>query len=489
MQFSASHGSYEQLEGDVYIVPVLADGSTGAAGSDVNQELDGYIAELYQNGDITGKADEVTPLYLSRAKGVNRVVLIGLGAAHELTDEVVRSAFAKAMKHAQAMPAKTAALFVPDGDYAAAVTEGAALAMYAFNAFKAAEEETTLTECTIVGTDGKQVDTGVARGKAYAAAIATARDLVNRPPNDLTPEALAEFAQSLAADYENVTVDVHDEAWAEAQGMGAFLAVARGARTKPRFIQVDYRGAGDAAPYVLVGKGVTFDSGGLSLKTGAGMMTMKGDMAGAATVLATLQAAATLKLPINVTVLVPALENMPDGDAFRPGDVITARNDVTIEVLNTDAEGRLALADALSYASTLEPRAVIDVATLTGAVARALGRGVAAGLFGNDDGLITELEIAAVDAGEQVWELPIFPQHRKEIESTISDIKNIGSATGGASSAAAFLEHFVSYDWAHLDVAGMTFAGKASNSYTPVGATGYGVRTLIEFLRSKAGVA
>lgn len=485
MQFSVFDGSYEQLEADVYIVPLLADGSIGTAGSDVNEDLDGYISELYHNGDITGKTDEVTSLYLTRLK---RVIVVGLGAADELTSEGVRGAFAKAVKQAKAMPVKTAALFVPDGDYAAAVTEGAALAMYAFNAFKTAEEA-TLVHCTVVGPETEKLRAGVARGEAYAQAIATARDLVNRPPNDLTPEALAAFAQTLAKSFENVSVTVHDEAWAEAQGMGAFLAVARGASTKPRFIEVNYRGAGDNGSYVLVGKGVTFDSGGLSLKTGAGMMTMKGDMAGAATVLAALQAVAALQLPVNVTALVPALENMPDGDALRPGDIVTARNDVTIEVLNTDAEGRLALADALSYASTFDPLAVIDVATLTGAVARALGRGVAAGLFGNNDGLITELEVAAVDAGEQVWELPIFPQHRKEIAGTISDIKNIGSATGGASAAAAFLERFVDYDWAHLDVAGMTFSDKAGNSYTPVGATGYGVRTLIEFLRSKAGAA
>lgn len=486
MQFSTSHGSYDQLNADVFIVPFLADGDPGLAGRDVNWELDGYLSALYNDGDITGKANEITTLHLDRPGRVSRFIVVGIGEADDLASEVVRAAFAKAVAKAKTMPVRTAALFVPNGDYAAAVTEGAALATYSFDQYKK-EEEHTLAECIVVGASGEGLREGVARGEAYAKAITAARDLVNRPPNDLTPEALAEFARSLSGSDNNVSVQVHDETWAEEQGMGAFLAVARGASTKPRFIEVHYRGRSSGKPYVLVGKGVTFDSGGLSLKTGAGMMTMKGDMAGAATVLAAVQAAAALRLQINVTALVPALENMPDGNAFRPGDVVKARNDVTIEVLNTDAEGRLALADALSYASTFEPQAVIDVATLTGAVARALGRGVAAGLFGNDDGLITELEVAAIDAGEQVWELPIFPQHRKEIRGSISDIKNIGSATGGASSAAAFLEHFIDYDWAHLDVAGMTFSDTASNAYTPAGATGYGVRTLIEFLRSKAG--
>src|SRR5690625_1555344 len=207
MQFSVFDGSYEQLEADVYIVPLLADGSIGTAGSDVNEDLDGYISELYHNGDITGKTDEVTPLYLTRLK---RVIVVGLGAADELTSEGVRGAFAKAMKQAKAMPVQTAVLFVPDGDYAAAVTEGAALAMYAFNAFKTAEEA-TLVHCTVVGPETEKLHAGVARGEAYAQAIATARDLVNRPPNDLTPEALAAFAQTLAKSFENVSVTVHDE--------------------------------------------------------------------------------------------------------------------------------------------------------------------------------------------------------------------------------------------------------------------------------------
>ncbi|MEZ4484379.1 MAG: leucyl aminopeptidase [Syntrophotaleaceae bacterium] len=307
-----------------------------------------------------------------------------------------------------------------------------------------------------------------------------ARDLVNEPGNVKSPAFLAEQAQVMAEEL-GLQCTVLDRPALEQEGLGALLGVAQGSIREPRLIVMHYRGAGDERPIALVGKGVVFDSGGISLKPGEKMDQMKMDMAGGAAVLGTLQAAARMQLPVNLVGIVPAVENMPSGSAIRPGDILTSLAGRTIEVLNTDAEGRLILADALTYAKRFEPREVIDLATLTGACIIALGHHAAA-LLGNHQGLLRQLQKAGEQSGERCWQLPLWDDYGEQIKSEVADLKNIGGRPAGTITAAAFLQHFAKdFRWAHLDIAGTAWQEKGSD-YRPAGATGFGVRLLIEHL-------
>ena len=324
---------------------------------------------------------------------------------------------------------------------------------------------------------------GAAAAEAVARGVALARDLVNRPPNVAGPAHLADTARAVAERH-GLRIEVGDRAWAQQRSMGAFLAVAQGSRNEPAFIVLEHNPeATDLPTVVLVGKGVTFDSGGLSLKTHEGMIPMKSDMGGAAAVLGAMQAAAALELPLHLVGICPCVENMPDGAAYRPSDVLVASNGVSIEVLSTDAEGRLALADALAHAQSFRPDAVIDLATLTGSCVVALGKGVAAGVFSNDEALGRRLERAGTATHERVWPLPLYDDYRESIDSKIADIQNAGARDGGVGTSAAFLKEFVAYPWAHLDIAGMVLRDRA-DGYRPAGATGFGVRLLVETLRN-----
>jgi leucyl aminopeptidase len=322
------------------------------------------------------------------------------------------------------------------------------------------------------------------RGQAVAAAQNYARELAVRPGNIVNPRYLADEASRLGEEL-GLRVTVLDAAGIGTEGMEALLAVAAGSDEEPRFIILEYSGAADARPLVLVGKGVTFDAGGLSLKTAQSMESMKHDMSGAAAVLGSLQAIAQLGLPAHVVGIIPAVENLPSGHALRPGDVIKSRSGKMIEVLNTDAEGRLILADALSYAARYEPDAMVDIATLTGACVVALGH-EATGLMASDQGLAGELQAAADRAGERVWPLPLWEEYRELIKSEIADIKNTGGRAAGTITAAMFLREFAgSVPWAHLDIAGTAWAEKAG-PYQPVGPTGVGVRLFTEWVRGRA---
>jgi leucyl aminopeptidase len=321
--------------------------------------------------------------------------------------------------------------------------------------------------------------------------VCAARDLANTPASDLTPVELADRATELLGSRPDVSVEVWDEARLGAERMNGLLSVGRGSSHPPRLVRADYRpaGADDAPLVVLVGKGITFDSGGLSLKTADGMVAMKTDMSGAACVLSTLAAAADLEVAVRVTALAALAENMPGPDAMKPGDVLTTRSGQTIEVLNTDAEGRLVLSDALTLATELDPDVVIDVATLTGAAAVALGTGVAP-VFSNREELVASLRAAGGRAGERLWPLPMPDDYRDHIESDVADMKNTGRAgQAGAISAAMLLARFVGdTPWAHLDIAG-TGRSTESAGYLSKGSTGFGIRTLLEFLRTYEGLA
>jgi len=280
-------------------------------------------------------------------------------------------------------------------------------------------------------------------------------------------------------------VNVLDRAGIEAEGLAGLATVGRSSANEPRFIVLEHRKGGDEAPpVVLVGKAVTFDSGGISIKPSGGMEDMKFDMSGGAAVLGTMQAVGALDLALNVVALVPATENLPGGDAFKPGDVLKLHSGKTVEIVTTDAEGRLILADALSYAKRYEPAAVIDCATLTGACHVALGDH-ASGLMGNDEALIAEVQTAGEASGERAWHLPLFKEYTEQIKGNTADLRNSGGRYGGALTAGAFLKEFVDYPWAHLDIAGIAYYGKQMNAYTPKGASGAPARLLVEFLRGR----
>ena len=487
MKISVQHGSIESVEADTVIVGyferVSAPGGSAAA---IDQALGGAVADVIAAGDASGELGHTTILYPRGVIPAARVVLVGLGPANVFDEEAVRVAAASAARRARELGAAQVASVVHGagiggldvGAAAQATVEGTRLGLYRY------DDDAGLTAFTLVERDEDKivaVEDGTRWGEAVAEGVQLARDLIRRPANVATPEHLAEIARSLAKDH-GFAVTVGDRAWAEEQGMGAFLAVAQAAGHEPRFIVLEHDPSrGREAPIVLVGKGVTFDSGGLSIKGRQGLEGMKEDMAGAAAVLGTMRAIGRLRSPRRVVALVPATENVIDALGFRPSDVVEAANGTTIEIISTDAEGRLLLADALVHASQYTPRVVVDVATLTGAIETALGK-LASGLFTNDDALAAGLQAAADRTRERVWRMPLWEEYRADLSSDVADTKNSsGVAKGGACVAAAFLERFTDYPWAHLDIAGVRSAEK-TDGYRVKGPTGFGVRLLVDWI-------
>ena len=370
-------------------------------------------------------------------------------------------------------------------DSVQAVTEGLLLASYQFDKFKSEKEGTILKEASIIFEKSDEcIEQGIAEGIIVSEGVFAARDFVNDPANHITPKNFAERIKEMSEKNE-MAVKIYDKKEMEQLGMGCLLAVAQGSRNEPRLIVVEYRGSKDSDFYALVGKGVTFDSGGISLKPEKGMMEMKGDMAGGAAVAGAINVIAKLKLPINVTAVIPCVENMPSGEAMRPGDVLLSMSGKTVEVFSTDAEGRLILADALTFISEKKPKMIIDLATLTGSCVVALGYNVA-GLFGNYSTLLEKIFESGGRTDERIWQMPLYKESSKAIKSEIADIKNMGHDYGGAgsSTAAAFLKEFVGdTPWAHIDMAG-TFWAKEDDKINRKGATGWGVRLLVDFFRN-----
>ncbi|HEX3623751.1 MAG TPA: leucyl aminopeptidase [Acidimicrobiales bacterium] len=415
-------------------------------------------------------------------------IALGVGEPDKVTAETLRKAAAAFVRSAWrdetgALTLLAAAPADLDPALAAqAVAEGASLAAYRFTRYKADPKPSRMESIAVVGT-GDAAGHGLARGARVAAAVALARDLVNEPAKAMTPRRLAEVAAELA-EAEGLSLQVLDEVAIVAEGLGGLAGVASGSDEPPRLIELVYDPPDPIGAVALVGKGITFDSGGLSIKTAEGMETMKTDKSGAAAVLAAMSVIAALAPPVKVIAIVPATENMPGGGAVKPGDVLTIRNGKTVEVLNTDAEGRLVLADGLSLAVEAGVDAIIDVATLTGACIVALGRKVA-GLMGNHAGWMDQVSRAAARAGEDVWPLPLPEEYRKQIDSDVADIKNIsGGRYGGALTAGLFLREFVAdVPWVHLDIAGPA-RSEDDEGYFRKGGTGFGVRTLVEAVLS-----
>ena len=430
-----------------------------------------------------------------------RVLLVGLGEREKWTTERARQLGAvvgqkvRELKQASfSMPLLGADAGLDSTSVAQALTEGLILGLYRFDSFKTLPDERVpavqIEQITLV-VEGETaaVAAAVKWARSLAAGVALTRDLGNNPPMVATPTYLATTAQRIASDHA-MTCVIFDHDQQVELGMGGLLGVAKGAKEPAKFIVLEHGNAEPNKPtVVLVGKGITFDSGGISIKTAENMDKMKMDMQGAGAVLGTMEAVGRLRLPIHVVALVAASENMLGSDAYKPGDILTAMNGVTIEILNTDAEGRLVLADALAYAQKYSPTAIIDLATLTGACVVALGS-YAAGAMGNNPELMNRVKQAAEVSGDRVWELPLWDEYKSQVRSDIADIKNTGGRNGGAITAAGFLSHFVGdFPWVHLDIAGVAWTEDQPKDYNPKGATGYGVRLLTELLREWSGVS
>jgi leucyl aminopeptidase len=462
----------------------------GAAAA-IDRALDGAITRLIKQGDIKGKLNEMTLLHSLGRLPAGRVLVVGLGKKAELTPNRVRGAVAEACRYLRGKNVTSAVTAVlgagvnriGTGAAVQAVTEGALLGLYSFRRHISREQNSfgEIKELRIAGRGRTALVRAIERGRIAAEAANRARDMVNEPSNFMTPSDMAEAARSLAGEF-GLGIEVFERDRMEELGMGGLLGVSRGSQQPPKFIVLSYKGNdSDTIDLALVGKGITFDSGGIDIKPSEAMHEMKGDMAGGASVMAALTALAQLKPKINVTGLIPATENLPSGNAMKPGDIISAMNGKTIEVLNTDAEGRLILADALSYAKKLGARAIIDIATLTGACHVALGD-VCSGAFTNDQRLADRLIAAGRETGELLWQLPMYDEYKEQLKSDIADIKNIGGRYGGAISAAKFLAEFIDgTPWVHLDIAG-TYYTDREKGYIVKGATGIPVRTLVEYI-------
>jgi len=492
MKIRLAKGTWDSIECDALIVPLFEDEEKNerAFTTALDEKLDGLLSELKSTEEWTSKAGQISVIYRPSQLRTDRLILLGAGKRKSYDAQAIRTLIMQAVRTVKSYKLKRVAVYrrsqVEPALAAQAVVEGVVMATYSGDDYKTEDKAKNFIEEVLFVTELDQglakVEEAMKRGEIVAQATNLARRLANEPGNRLTPSVLAQTAAEIAEKY-GLEIEVLGEPEMEEKQMGAILAVARGSDEPARFIVLRHFGApeGEANPIVLVGKGVTFDSGGLSLKSAKSMEQMKFDKAGACTVLGAMQAIAQLQVKKNVVGLIPAVENLPSGRAQRPGDVVRSMSGKTIEVLNTDAEGRLILADALCYGRQLQPEYMVDIATLTGAIVIALGR-LRAGLFSNNDELCQKLLQASERSGEKFWRLPLDEDYRRAIKSQIADIKNVGGRWGGAIIAAKFLEEFVEdVPWCHIDMAGVDLFKENQELKGP---TGFGVRTLVEMVSS-----
>jgi leucyl aminopeptidase len=464
----------------------------------LNTLFKGNLDAFIHSNDFKGNQNELQLTYLKNDSRSNRLLVVGVGRSKEITTDKLRRAYAVAAKKVKKLKFRTLAFELPDLTYikniiglsineiVQAITEGIFLSQYSFNKYITKNETETVEEI-IFFTDSpkyvKEINDAIKLGHTISDAVFVARDLGNEPSNQLTPGKFAEHVKKLSVKA-NYTVTVFDEKKIKQLNMGGVIGVSQGSVNPPKFLILQYFGnLKSDKPIVLVGKGVTFDSGGISLKPAGGMEAMKMDMCGAAAVVGAFESVSRLNLKVNVIGLIPLVENMPDGNAMRPGDIIKGYSGISIEVANTDAEGRLILADALAYAANYKPKAVIDIATLTGAAVVTFGH-LITGMMGNDNDLKKKLFAAGERTYERLWELPLYEEYEKLMKSDVADIKNIGAARqAGTIMGGIFLKKFVgdSYPWVHLDVAGTAMVPEPSE-YNSKDATGFGVRLFTDFL-------
>jgi leucyl aminopeptidase len=460
----------------------------------IDRALGDALSKLVQSKEFEGKANEVLLYHTQGKVPANRLILVGLGKKNEVTLETIRQAMGSAAKRVRQAKIEffLAALptVVPEGtsriEMAQAMVEGAILGSYQFTVYRTESisgHDVAGMEILIPLKDQlRQVAEGIRRGVATAEATVFVRDLCNHPSNVLTPSKVASEAKAIAR-AEGMTIKILEQKEMKRLGMGALLGVARGSQEPPKFIILEYNGAKkkDERPVVLVGKTITFDTGGISLKPAENMEHMKADMTGGAEVLASIRAASRLKLPLRVISILPVAENMPGGRAMKPGDIVTTLSGKTVEVQNTDAEGRLILADGLAYAMQYKPAALIDIATLTGACMVALGQ-FAIGMFGTDQALKERIRKAGAKAGERVWEMPLWEEYFEQLKSDVADMRNIGGRGGGMITAALFLSKFIGdCPWVHLDIASTDWSER-ERPYISKGPTAIGTRLLVQYL-------
>jgi leucyl aminopeptidase len=491
-------GDFSKTTADTLLLGAFSDVKKPAdelAGVDI--ALDGEVTRLIKQGEIKGKLNEVTIIHTLGMLPAGRVAILGLGKKQELTPDKIRIAVAEACrtlrkkgaKHIEAVLVGNGVNQISPEAAAEVITEGAILGLYTFNRHLTAKsEQGEIEELVIVDPDAKNktaVQQSVNSGKILAEAANLARDMVNEPPNYMTPTILAGEAVKVA-EKNGLEIEILERKQIEELGMGGLLGVAQGSQQPPKFIVLRYQGkSAKAVDIALVGKGITFDSGGISLKPSQDMGDMKSDMAGGASVIAAMGAIGQLKPKINVMAIVAATENLPSGTALKPADVLTAMNGKTIEIITTDAEGRLTLADALGYANKQGAKLIVDIATLTGACEVALGY-VTTGAFTNNQELQDKVIAAGTEAGDKIWPFPMFEEYKELNKSDVADLKNTGGSKGGAITAALFLEEFAEKTpWVHLDIAGTALLNSPKGYYIK-GATGVPTRSLIKLVLSLA---
>ncbi len=455
-------------------------------------EWNGFLSTLMKQGDFKGELFECRLLHTQGALPAPRVLLTGLGKKGEFDLEKWRGAASKAGQFIRDLGIKQFAFPIKSFEHhseeelAESFVTGFFLGIYQFNEFKTLERDKIkeIQAVIILGETAEEIKSlgeGLRTGKIISESVSMARDLVNGPSNQVTPTVLAEKARQIAKDH-RMGVQVFEVSQAETMGMGAFVAVAKGSQEPGKFIILEYNQGDGLDTIALIGKGITFDSGGISIKPSEKMERMKDDMSGAAAVLAVMQAVSKLQLPLHLVGIIPATENLPSGKAYKPGDVLKTLSGQTVEVISTDAEGRLILSDALTYSLRYRPKGIIDLATLTGACVIALGDYVI-GLFGNDEPFVKQIEEASEKTGEKVWRLPLWDEYFENLKSDVADFRNVGSRSAGAIIGGVFLSKFVEKTpWIHLDIAGPSFIEK-ERAYIPRGGTGVGVRLLVQLLR------
>ena len=494
MEFSIKSGSPEKQRSGCVVVGVFEGRKLSGPAQAIDAASGQYLGEVLRKGDLEGALGKTLLLHNVPQVAADRVLLVGLGKEREFGEAAYRKAIAAAVGALKSTGTSEATIFLTEIPVKKRDTawriEQAVIAMkdglYRFDRLKSKppEAKRELRKAVLHVESRTEIGEGeaaVQRATAIADGMALAKDLGNLPGNYCTPTYLAQQAQELGR-AQGLAVEVLEQKDIETLGMGSFLAVARGSREAPKFIVMHYQGGGkDDAPVALVGKGITFDTGGISIKPSAEMDEMKFDMCGAASVLGTMKAVSAMKLPINVVGVIPATENMPGGNAIKPGDIVTTMSGQTVEILNTDAEGRLILCDALTYVEKYKPAAVIDIATLTGAMVIALGH-VATGMFANNDSLAREVIQAGEASWDRVWHMPLWDDYQDMLKSNFADFPNIGTRAGGSITAACFLSRFArAYPWAHLDIAGTAWKSGAEK-----GATGRPVALLSQFLVRRA---
>lgn len=490
MNLQVTQQSPVDVQADCLVVAIYDKQPPAGATADLDKGIGGAISRRIDNGDFTARAGKTQMLFDVQGAGSSRLLLVGLGDAEKLTAEKYKKACTAASEALASAGIKEAAMLIDGiGIESYGLDDVVRLSAYAWEhaGYRYTEtlSKTDGLSTPVAGlnllvnpsSDLESAATAADEGLAMAAGANYARHLANLPPNVCTPTYLAEQAHALAEGQARVEVEVLERSEMEKLGMGSLLGVAQGSDTPPKLIVLQYKGGdADSQPHVLVGKGITFDTGGISLKPGPGMQEMKYDMGGAASVMGTFHACVSLQLPINLVVIVPAVENMPDGKAYRPGDVLTSMSGQTIEVLNTDAEGRLILCDALTYAERFKPAALIDVATLTGACVIALGH-EACGIMSRHDDLANELVSAGLSAADRGWRLPLWEEYEEALDTPHADFSNMGGKAAGSITAGCFLSRFTrDQRWAHIDIAGVAWiTGKP-------GATGRPVALLTQYL-------